>query len=411
MTLISQTLIPDTMVELDEHVLSEARKREALSVDDLLRLVEQHQSMDGPGVPRDTLTEYGRALIDADLALDARSDPLSGDDLGFTDGTVQRELDERLTNTESWIGPEALYEVNGHRLSIYPARWHDAIGGTADLTECIAFIQDASAFQEASGIGTEEGVPEGIVFDVATVVGGFAPDEAAARLEERKERGEIIEDRTTGPSGGLQAREATATSERDLPPVIDIRDALDEIETGTERDVSGEIDSIRESLAEFSERDRAGQDSLLSDIERQIVSLREYLTDDTDRRAEGILNRIQIYRNTTVDESVTFSLSNPTLLDAEGNVVDVTDHRGEVATFDGTLVNGGDARDAVAVLTIYAKDGDAAKTIETRTVSLGPDEQDSIEQPIYIPENAAYYAAAAFDAADTRAIDEGRPEP
>jgi hypothetical protein len=398
------------MVELDERVLSEARTRNTLSVDDLLRRVEQYHTTEKPGTPEDTLIEYARALADTSVSFDARSDALNERDIEFSGGMVRRELDERLTNTESWNGEKALYAVGDGRVSVYPTRWHDALGETTDLTECITFIQDASAFQEARGIGTEEGVSEGIVFDVATVIGELEPDEAAARLEEQKERGEIIEDATTGPSGGLKPRDAAESGASELPPVIDIRDALDDIEASTEPDVSDEIDGIRESLAEFSERDRAGQDSILSDIERRIIGLREQLGDNADRRAEGILNRIQTYRDTSADDSATLSLSGGALLNSENDPVDVTDHHGGVATLDGTLVNGGDTRKAVAILTMYTDDGKAIKTIETRTVSLDPDERSTIEQTIYVPENASSYTVAAFDADDGRAIDDGRPE-
>lgn len=62
------------MAELEEHILSSTRERDSLSVDDLLREIEQHHSAEEPGVPRETLVEYGRALTDADLTLYARDE-------------------------------------------------------------------------------------------------------------------------------------------------------------------------------------------------------------------------------------------------------------------------------------------------------------------------------------------------
>ncbi|HET7323616.1 MAG TPA: hypothetical protein VFJ06_04730 [Halococcus sp.] len=392
------------MVELEERVLSAAKEREALSVDDLLRLVQQHHSPDEPGVAHDTLMEYGRALTDANLTLDARSDPLRGTAPEFTDGTLEHELDERLTDDESWVGEDALYELDDDRVSIYPAPWHDALDGTTDLTECIRFIRDESGFKEAPGVGTGTGVPEELVLDVATVIGGFSPEEASTRLEERKEQGEIIEDRTTAQGSGLSVR---GESDDELPPMLDIRDALDDIETSAESDVSDDINDVRQSLAEFNERDRANQESLLTDIEDRLVGLRESLAGDADRRVEGIINRIQQYR--TADESTALSLSGTALLDDKGDAADIAALTGEVATFDGTVVNGGESREAVEELTLYAADDTPIKTIETQAFSLASDEHHAIEQRLYIPENAAYYATAAFDAADSRAITDDRP--
>lgn len=401
------------MSELNEYVLAEAHDRESLSVDELLRLLERHHATDTPGIAQDTLGEYGRALADTDLSLDARSETLRGRDPDFIDGTVYRELSERLTDSASWVGDDALYEIESDRVSLYPAHWHDAISGTTDLTECLVFLEDDAAFQEAPGIGTEAGIPEDVVFDVATVVGGFDPDDASVRLEEQKDRGNLIADATPGSYGGLRPRDAAETSDSgsELPPVIDIRDALDEIEVSAEPNVSNEVDGIRGALVEFSKRDRAGQDSLLSDIERQVMELRESLTGNADRRAEGILNRIQLYRNTSGGESQTLSLSGVTLRDDDGNPVDVADHQDEVATLDGALVNQGDPRDAVVVLALYTTDDTAVKTIESQTVSLDPDERYPFEQMIYVPETAVYQATAVFDATDARTITDGRPEP
>ena len=89
------------MVELDERVLSEARTRNTLSIDGLLRRVEQYHTTEKPGTPEDTLIEYARALADTSVSFDARSDALNERDIEFSSGMVRRELDERLTDTES----------------------------------------------------------------------------------------------------------------------------------------------------------------------------------------------------------------------------------------------------------------------------------------------------------------------
>lgn len=172
--------------------------------------------------------------------------------------------------------------------------------------------------------------------------------------------------------------------------------------------MSDEIDGIRERLAEFDERERASQESVLDDIEEDVVALRAHLTGDADRRAEGIRNQIQQYRQTPSDESETLSLADATLLDADGIPIDVAADDGGVATLNGTLLNGGEPREVVVVLTLYARDETPIKTIETRTFALDSDEQRTIEHQLHAPEDAASYGVAVFEAADTRALPNDR---
>lgn len=189
----------------------------------------------------------------------------------------------------------------------------------------------------------------------------------------------------------------------DLPPVIDVRDALSDIEASADADVSGEVETIRASLAELAGRERAGQQSVLDDIDGHVLAMREDLAGDADRRAEAIQNRIRTYRNTLREASETLSLSGAELTDRDRRI-DVSTHGGGTATLGGTLVNGGSARATVVSLVFHDTDGEPMRTVESREVGLDPDEHRDVEWTVYVPDGAAYYTTAALDADDPRSV-------
>lgn len=79
----------------------------------------------------------------------------------------------------------------------------------------------------------------------------------------------------------------------DLPPILDVRDALDDIETSADADVGDDLDAIRARLDELDDRGRADDQSVVDDIDGLVLGLRESLDGEADRRAEGVQNRLR----------------------------------------------------------------------------------------------------------------------
>ena len=190
----------------------------------------------------------------------------------------------------------------------------------------------------------------------------------------------------------------------DLPPIIDIRDALRDIESQSDTDVSDDTAAIRESLDELAGRDRAGEQSVLDDIDDRVLGLRESLDGKADRRAEGIQNRIRTYRNTRRESSATLSLSGAELTADSGTRIDAANHNGETVTLSGTLVNGGSARAAVVALDFHDREGTPIRKVESREVGLAPDEHRDVNWTVYVPHGTTYYATTALDADDPRSV-------
>ncbi len=220
--------------------------------------------------------------------------------------------------------------------------------------------------------------------------------------------------------------------ERDLPPLVDFGDAVDNIERAVDADaddgddrtdalgdpntgvdVADHVASLREDLDRLEDRgDEQGREGVLDDIDDTVLSLREALDEDSeaDRYAEGIQNRIQQYRTNREAGSGTLTLSSAGL-ERNGTAVDVSSQRGEAVALRGTLTNGGADADAVVVLTFYGEDGRVRRTVESYQHDVGADEQRDLDATVYVPDGAAYYAVRAVDADDGRIIAGDEPVP
>lgn len=194
------------MVELTEAVVDEAAHQgRTLVPEDLVWLAESAHR-DGPGVPRDVLAAYAERLADdRDVAFDVR---------GFL-GSV----DDRLTSDQAWQGAEVLYRVEDDRISRYPARWHDELGGSTDIRKFVAFLQEeVPEFEDDLGRGgAGRGVPRQSLLDVVAAVGDLDRQEATAALEKARDRGEIVEDADQHPGASVYlAEEASDLRDEDL---------------------------------------------------------------------------------------------------------------------------------------------------------------------------------------------------
>ncbi|WP_018129180.1 hypothetical protein [Haladaptatus paucihalophilus] len=185
------------MAQIDEDALREIRhKGESLLLEDLLLLIERHHPHEQPGISRETIESYAETLSE------------SRDDQ-FNIETFHEKLNTQLTDSHTWAGKEAIYELASGRISRYPEAWHDRLGETADIREYIAFLQDeAPEFKDDLGRGgAGPGIPEQPLLDVVAVVGHVDRDDVKAQLQELREQGEIAEDADQHPNAGVVLRD------------------------------------------------------------------------------------------------------------------------------------------------------------------------------------------------------------
>ncbi|MFC5972787.1 hypothetical protein ACFPYI_15730 [Halomarina salina] len=197
--------------------------------------------------------------------------------------------------------------------------------------------------------------------------------------------------------------------EGQLPPLLDVRDALDDIEREADADVSDDVDAIRADLDRLAEHDEAS-DSVVSDVEDDVLALRERLSGDADMYAEAVENRIRQYRTSRQSASDTVDIADPRLA-RNGTAVDLERQRGETVDVEGVLVNQGESRAATVLTAFHDDDGTVSRTVESRAYDLDAGEKRDVSLTVFVPDDAAYYAVSAVDADDPRTVAGDEPEP
>jgi hypothetical protein len=186
---------PSPTSDLSERVLEEAADRgETLLVEDLIRLAERFdRGTDGtPGVAIERLEAYAAELSKSGRLVDP-------------DG-VREAIDERAVESDSWADSEAIYFVGEDRVSVYPRTWYEAFGGDTDLVRMIEAIREdvgdtSEAFADGGAGG---GVPQQVLTEAASAVGGLSRQEARGELDRLGDEGTIVETASQHPNSGIR---------------------------------------------------------------------------------------------------------------------------------------------------------------------------------------------------------------
>ncbi|QZP36836.1 hypothetical protein [Halobaculum magnesiiphilum] len=181
----------DSDAELHEAVLAEAGNRgPTMRVRDLVSIVERSHR-DGAGVATDLVERYVEAV---------------GEDGPVEADRLRSGLSERRTSAESWVGPDAVYEVGEDRVSAFPNLWHDRLGPDADLRGFVETIRaDVDDTNEAFDVGgAGRGVPRSVLVEAAAVIAGVDPEETAAALDGFRREGVFRVDADQHPHARVQ---------------------------------------------------------------------------------------------------------------------------------------------------------------------------------------------------------------
>jgi hypothetical protein len=191
--------------------------------------------------------------------------------------------------------------------------------------------------------------------------------------------------------------------EGELPPIIDMGDALDRVErNAASEEATAHLGEVRAVLARGAERDPAARESLLDDLDSLVDSLRMHVDGDAEFWAETIQNRVANYRRTRLETSDTLHFSASRLTVDGDDPVDPADHRGEKATLRGTLVNQGEPGSATVQLAFYNEAGEATWTVESCEFDLDAGERRGLNLHVWIPEDADHHGVAVLDPDDAR---------
>lgn len=179
------------MTDPSEQVLEEARQHgETLTGRELVRMIERFHRPEGPGITRETLEAYDRAVA-------------ADDALPFVEGQLTSTVEDDLSEGEQWHDADAYYALGDGRVSLFPRAWHERLADSTDLREYVAVIEDDTASEATEpdvpqgGVGT--GVPEQLLLDAIVVIDGVERGEAKERLERDRRDGKLVQDADQHP--------------------------------------------------------------------------------------------------------------------------------------------------------------------------------------------------------------------
>jgi hypothetical protein len=142
------------------------------------------------GVDRETLDGYVEALA-------------GRRDFEFDPEGFRAELEAALVDHEQRVAEDRLYRIGGGRISRYPARFHEELGGSDDVAAFVDFLTDTRFAETVGASGAGDGIDEEALLDVVSAVGRVPMDEAKGRLETLRNEGVIVEDADQHPHAGV----------------------------------------------------------------------------------------------------------------------------------------------------------------------------------------------------------------
>ncbi|MFC7071135.1 hypothetical protein [Halobaculum lipolyticum] len=173
--------------DLSETVLEEAGNRgPTMRLRDFVSLAERHHG-GGPGVDAGLLARYARAL-------DERGGPVEAADF-------EGRLSAARTDSPSWAGPDAVYEVGEGRVSAVPRAWHERLDGESALVDYLAVIRDDVADTNAAFDvgGAGYGVPASVLTEATAVVDGADVERTRAAIDRLRREGVFAVDADQHP--------------------------------------------------------------------------------------------------------------------------------------------------------------------------------------------------------------------
>lgn len=194
------------MSDVDERLIDEITDRsQNVRFRELILMIERSHP-ETTGISREILDAYARELGEATA-------------VAFTPQELPATIDDRLVDTETWIDTDTLYPV-GEQISVYPARWHDALGGTVDIPAYIRFIEDEVDGNDAdlTRAGSGDGIHEQDLLDLVAIIGRTNRETVKSRLERLRDSGRLAQGADQHPDAHVYLRERTDRRDPALDP-------------------------------------------------------------------------------------------------------------------------------------------------------------------------------------------------
>jgi hypothetical protein len=179
------------MTPVDQDLVNElARHDSSLTLSGLVRYLERHHPVEGPGVPRDLVEAYA-------------------DELDYDPERVATAFEDRLTDARSWQPGDRLYRIDDN-VSIHPPTWHERLADTTDLAEYVAVMLESVRAPDGVEIDEQRlGIVQSELVTAIEIIAEIDRDDAHQLL--REQRNALSSSRrssTSRRSSGFPARPA-----------------------------------------------------------------------------------------------------------------------------------------------------------------------------------------------------------
>lgn len=162
------------MASVDSDLVEDlAHHDEYFTATELVRYLERHHPIEGPGVPRDLVEAYAEEL---DYDLDR----------------LRTSLDDRLTDARTWQPGDRLYEVDGN-VSIYPPAWHERLADTTDLSTYVEVMLESVKAPEGVEMDRRDlGVAQDDLVTAVEILAGLDRESARELLGDQRREGALV---------------------------------------------------------------------------------------------------------------------------------------------------------------------------------------------------------------------------
>lgn len=162
------------MVSVETDLANElSHHDEYFTARELVRYLERHHPVEGPGIPGDLLEAYA-------------------DELDYDRDRFDASLQDRLTDARSWQSGNRIYRI-GDNVSIYPQSWHERLADTTDLAEYVEVMLESVRAPDGVEMDRDDlGVAQDDLLTVVEIIGGMDRGEARSLLKNQRLEGAIV---------------------------------------------------------------------------------------------------------------------------------------------------------------------------------------------------------------------------
>ncbi|WP_435159327.1 hypothetical protein [Haladaptatus sp. DFWS20] len=161
------------MAVVDERLVEDIAEHDRYyRIEDFVTYLERHVHDDEPGVSMGVIHAYADAL-------------------GYERERTAELLDERLTDSMTWVSDTVFYRM-GDSISIYPLSWHERLDGSLDLADYVrVMLKGREAAGEEFPTG-ERGIPQKDILTALEIFTDIDRKEGEELLRKQRQQGDIV---------------------------------------------------------------------------------------------------------------------------------------------------------------------------------------------------------------------------